>query len=201
MDEAAGKLPGKRERNRQETYDRIVGVGLQLFVAKGFEETTLDEIAQAAGIARRTLFYYFESKDDILSASHGSGFSQALGPAMRAESPDQTPITAAHSCFRKLAFRSETADSLAVDELLRSSPALRARKSGSFDTMARSMLEAMEHVWPAPERRNELRLTAMVAIGVLRLALDDWRQSKAERPLSEFIDRAFLLLEHTMQGG
>ena len=83
MDGAGGKPPGKRERNRQETHERIVTVGLKLFVEKGFEETTLDEIAQAAGIARRTLFSYFESKDDILSSSYGSGFSQALGPAMR----------------------------------------------------------------------------------------------------------------------
>jgi AcrR family transcriptional regulator len=199
MGETGGKPAGRRERNRQETHERIVTVGLKLFVEKGFEETTLDEIAQTAGIARRTLFSYFESKDDILSSSYGSGFSQALAPAIREESPDQAPLAAARSCLMKLASRYETPDSLAVDTLLRSSPALRARKSGSFDAMACSMLEAMENVWPAPDRRDELRLTATMAIGVLKLALEDWRKSAAERPLSEFIDRAFRLLPASLR--
>ncbi len=57
---------GVRERKRRETLQRITDAGIRLFVEKGYEATTLDEIAAAAGISRRTFFYYFKSKDEIL---------------------------------------------------------------------------------------------------------------------------------------
>jgi TetR/AcrR family transcriptional regulator, regulator of mycofactocin system len=40
-------------------------VGLQLFFERGFDETTVDDIAEAAGIGRRTFFRYFPSKNDL----------------------------------------------------------------------------------------------------------------------------------------
>jgi mycofactocin system transcriptional regulator len=47
--------------NREE----IEAVALELFAARGFEATTVDDIAAAVGVGRRTLFRYFESKNDI----------------------------------------------------------------------------------------------------------------------------------------
>jgi AcrR family transcriptional regulator len=37
-----------------------------LFVAQGYDETTIDDIAAAAGLSRRTLFRYFASKEDLV---------------------------------------------------------------------------------------------------------------------------------------
>jgi TetR/AcrR family transcriptional regulator, regulator of mycofactocin system len=47
------------------THAEIERVALDLFAERGFEATTVDEIAAAAGVGRRTLFRYFESKNDI----------------------------------------------------------------------------------------------------------------------------------------
>jgi AcrR family transcriptional regulator len=49
------------------TRDAIWNAALDLFAEKGFEETTVEEIAKAAGIARRTFFRQFESKSDLMS--------------------------------------------------------------------------------------------------------------------------------------
>jgi TetR/AcrR family transcriptional regulator, regulator of mycofactocin system len=58
--------PRRRGRRPSTTRDEIARVAFDLFEAEGFDETTVDDIAQAVGIARRTLFRYFPSKNDIV---------------------------------------------------------------------------------------------------------------------------------------
>lgn len=58
-----------RDRKQQMARDAIYDAAIELFAAKGFEETTADEIAEAAGVSRRTFFRYFASKDDLLAQS------------------------------------------------------------------------------------------------------------------------------------
>src|SRR6476660_6904445 len=57
---------GLRERKKQQTRDRIAREALQLFAERGYDETTLADIAEAADVASRTIFAYFESKEDIV---------------------------------------------------------------------------------------------------------------------------------------
>ena len=52
-------------RRRSTTQDHITDVALDLFAARGFDEVSVDDVAQAAGIARRTLFRYYASKNAI----------------------------------------------------------------------------------------------------------------------------------------
>ena len=61
-------MPGGtlRERQRVETRDVILDTALDLIEAKGFEHTTVEDIAAAAGISSRTFFRYFESKNSLL---------------------------------------------------------------------------------------------------------------------------------------
>jgi len=194
MEGASERKEGLRDRKRRETSERIIEKGLRLFVKNGYEATTLDAIAEAAGISRRTFFYYFRSKEDILLAAHDSGFRQALKPAMRKESPDQAPVDAARNCLIKLASRYETKESIVFDRLMQSTEALRARKEAVFVETEQILLDAMCELWPAPGRRDGLRLVAMVAMGTLRLALDKWKQNDAAQPLAHYIRQSFALL-------
>jgi len=60
-------LPQSRVgRRRSTTPEHITDVALELFTAQGFAEVSVDDVAQAAGIARRTLFRYYASKNAIL---------------------------------------------------------------------------------------------------------------------------------------
>ncbi|WP_441961577.1 mycofactocin system transcriptional regulator [Mycolicibacterium houstonense] len=62
MRQASGPRVGRRPST---TQDHISEVALGLFAARGFDEVSVDDVAKAAGIARRTLFRYYASKNAI----------------------------------------------------------------------------------------------------------------------------------------
>lgn len=60
--------PGRRERRTAETRQRLFRSALDLFAKKGFVETTVEDITEAADVGKGTFFNYFPSKDHILLA-------------------------------------------------------------------------------------------------------------------------------------
>ena len=58
----------RREQKRLDTHQALVNAAMSLFSIQGFDATTVDEIAAMAGISRRTLFRYFPTKADIVTA-------------------------------------------------------------------------------------------------------------------------------------
>ena len=57
-----------RERKRRQVEDRIVDAAFALFVERGFDTVTVDEIAQPADIGRTTVFRYFSDKQEVVFA-------------------------------------------------------------------------------------------------------------------------------------
>ncbi|MFM2087502.1 MAG: hypothetical protein RLZZ237_2371 [Pseudomonadota bacterium] len=192
-----------RERKRQLTLDLITQTGLKLFKEHGYEATTLDQIAAASGISRRTFFYYLKSKEDVLLANESGELPLALQPAFLAQSPALSPLEAARKTFLALAPLYDTPQSLAADHILRSIETLRLRKDAFFIQLEGVLAEAMYALWPDPARRPALRLDAMIAMTALRFAKENRRQDNSEgkqdHPLSYYIDQAFDLLHKSAQ--
>lgn len=57
-----------RQQRKRETRERLLDAARELFVLKGFEETTFDDIAQCVGVARQTVFNHFPRKEDFVIA-------------------------------------------------------------------------------------------------------------------------------------
>jgi TetR/AcrR family transcriptional regulator, cholesterol catabolism regulator len=71
LEEAAGcdsSPPGRRERKKLEVLARIRAAALELFTDKGYDATTVEEIAERADVAKGTFFNYFPRKDALLLA-------------------------------------------------------------------------------------------------------------------------------------
>src|SRR5690606_34331407 len=85
--------PGLRARNRDRNRAEVAAVALDLFDRRGFDEVTVDEIAEAAGISRRTFFRYFESKEDAALPAEEERL-ETLCELLAARPPDE-PVLAA----------------------------------------------------------------------------------------------------------
>lgn len=80
----AAAATDRRFRQRERTRSRILAAALELFQARGYAGTTMDEIADGADVARRTLFNHFPTKQAILAAwraERGEQLTSALSGA------------------------------------------------------------------------------------------------------------------------
>src|SRR5712692_9076265 len=64
----AAKRPGRRARHAAETRERLFRCALGLFAQRGFSDTTVEDITEAADVGKGTFFNYFPSKEHILAA-------------------------------------------------------------------------------------------------------------------------------------
>jgi AcrR family transcriptional regulator len=184
------KQEGLRERKRRETLQRISEAGLELFLAKGYEATTLDEIAAAAGISRRTFFYYFESKDELLLAYVG-GYADALKALVLESSSAGEPIDVVRDALVKLSSRFNERKMIATTRLMRENEVLRARNQAQHLKFEQAVTDGLSKLWPRKDRRDRLRVVAMMAMGALRLAVDAWLEQDGKRPLVKHIEEVF----------
>jgi AcrR family transcriptional regulator len=80
-----------QSRKQQFVRDAIFDAAIDLFAANGFDETTVEEVAKAAGISRRSFFRYFANKDDLLAQSV-LNYGAVLAEAIEACPSDLSPL-------------------------------------------------------------------------------------------------------------
>jgi AcrR family transcriptional regulator len=77
---------GLRERKKQKTRELIASTALALFAERGYQATTVAEIADEAEVSERTVFAYFPTKEDILFSDH-LAFELSLATALAERPP------------------------------------------------------------------------------------------------------------------
>jgi AcrR family transcriptional regulator len=114
-------------RARRAAHAEVVRTAMELFLEQGFEETTIDQIVEAAGISRRSFFRYFGTKEDVVLGdltAEGAKVQQAL----EAVPPEVPPWEAIEEAFLQMAGQSAGEESMRREaEMLYGTPSLRAR--------------------------------------------------------------------------
>jgi TetR/AcrR family transcriptional regulator, regulator of mycofactocin system len=86
--------PDRRERKKQETRAALEAAALRLFAEKGYEHTTVEDIADAADVAVRTFFRYYSSKQHILFGDVAHNIVGRVAKALAARPDDEHPVDA-----------------------------------------------------------------------------------------------------------
>src|SRR6187402_3828260 len=84
----------RRETKKRETRQRISDVATELFLARGFDAVTLDEIAVAAKVSKMTVFNYFARKEELMLDREDDLLLLPFREALRARPKGQPPIAA-----------------------------------------------------------------------------------------------------------
>ena len=82
-----------RERKKQHTRDALLRAAFELFMAQGYEETTVDEIVEAVDVSQRTFFRYFAGKEDVAFAVQDLVEAHFL-ETLRERPPHEAPLEA-----------------------------------------------------------------------------------------------------------
>ncbi|MEE1941890.1 TetR family transcriptional regulator [Streptomyces sp. TRM 70361] len=125
---ARPNLPNQRLKMRRE----LAAAAMELFATKGYEETTVDEIAAAAGVARRTFFRHFRSKEEAIFPDHDDTLERAravLDAAPAHENPLDTVCRGIKEVLKMYA--ASPAVSVERYRLTREVPTLREREIAS----------------------------------------------------------------------
>jgi len=92
--------PGRREQRKAETRQTISDVATRLIIERGFEAVSMSEIADAAGVSRKTVFNYFASKEQLVF-DRDEEARQLLREGMAART-SMTPLAAFQGLVREL---------------------------------------------------------------------------------------------------
>lgn len=196
--------PGRRERKKQRTREALVDAAFTLFAEKGFDATTVEEIADAVDVSSRTFFRYFASKEDV-ALTFQEEQTRAVMAAFAERPADEPIMTAlrrtvvgiARACERgELGFDSGRFACLLT--MMNDSPSLMA---GSLEHARKKQALITEMVAerlgadPARDLRPHV-IAAATTCGFQAAADAVRRHPDAFGSLSETVDRAFAVFEN-----
>jgi AcrR family transcriptional regulator len=204
----AGRVPepSLADRKRHLVVDELTEAALQTLAVKGFEATTVDEVAAAAGVSRRTFFRHFASKEDVvvhLLAALGDLIAAELASRPRAESPS---VALRHALAAGLddctpGDGDHAVKALRVAQLVLANPSLLARflehQSAWQDDL--TVLLATR-LGADPESDLRPRLAAGIALAAFQAVLRRWAATSGAEDAQALLAEAFRHLAPALDG-
>jgi AcrR family transcriptional regulator len=188
--------PGLRERKKQRTRRAIEAAALRLFEERGFEGTTIDDIAAAAEIAPRTFFHYFPSKEDVVLSDYAIRLDRivaALGRTPGGEPPWQ----GLRAAFLSVAadYEDERDQLLRRFRIISENPSVAARSLQLQAAWEDAVAEAVAGWLDVDVRQTiEPRLLAGAALAAMRASLARWLTDNGRSRVPDHVDSCFTLL-------
>ena len=184
-----------RQRKKTATRDRIRASALRLFREQGYDATTVEQIAAAAGVSHVTFFRYFPTKEDVaLSDSY-----DPLIASFIAQTPAAWPLTQRIRAVLVQGLRqvydTDRDTLLAQNKLIVSTPALRERMWAGQLATQQAILQALGQHGPNPGFQAKVIVAACLAAATT--AILAWVENDGTPELPDLIEQAFDTLTHS----
>jgi AcrR family transcriptional regulator len=184
---------GLRERTRNTVRAELAQTALKLFAEQGFEATTVEQIAAATGLSRRSFHRYFASKEDVF----GQWFietGQQLAAALESRPSEEHPWLSLRRAFDDLIQGlSGRPEAFEITRMILQTPALHATHLQKH-SLWRDALADVLHRRPAENGRPRSQIAAVSLAGAALASLDsaqtEWVAEGNEQPLDELVDQA-----------
>lgn len=165
----------------------IVGAAMSLFLSQGFGATTVEQIAQAAGISRRSYFRYFANKDEALAEALAS-IGRTTAQALAQRPPDESPWDALRHAFEPLLEQAgANPNSAALARLMLERPSLQKGKDAAWQAEIAAALEPRLSADGSPDAPLRARALAASAITCLHTAQEQWLAPEERRSLGTLL--------------
>ena len=183
--------PDWRQRKKAATSDRIRASALRLFREQGYDATTVEQIAAAAGVSHVTFFRYFPTKEDVaLSDSYDPLIASAI-----AQTPASWPlmqrIRAVLVQGLRQIYDADRDTLLAQTKLIVSTPALRERMWASQIATQQAILQALETDQQDPRARFQAKVTVAACLAAAGTAVLTWVENDGTPELPDLMEQAF----------
>jgi AcrR family transcriptional regulator len=191
---------GLRERRKAQTRRTIQEHALRLFLSKGYDATTVAEIASAADVSHMTFFRYFPSKEAVVESDD---YDPLLVGLIENRPSEEGPLSALRNAVADGLSRIYATDRDALlvrTRLILHTPALRARMGTNLvatEDLFAAALAARLH----SDVTLEIRVIAAAALATLTTALTAWVDGDGLEDLPSLVDDAFDVLTHLAAEG
>jgi AcrR family transcriptional regulator len=186
--------PDWRQRKKTATRDRIRVSALRLFREQGYEATTVEQIAAAAGVSHMTFFRYFPAKEDVVLSD---GYDPLIA-SLIAQTPAVWPLTRRIRTVLVQGLRqvydTERDTLLAQNKLIVSTPALRERLWADQIATQQLILQALSTDSP-PSFQD--RVTVAACLAAASTAILSWVENDGTPDLPDLMEQAFDTLTRT----
>jgi AcrR family transcriptional regulator len=167
-----------RERKKDQTREALAAAAFDLFQTKGYEATTVAEIARAANVSRRTFFRYFPTKDALLfidNSDHLERFRELLGAREPGDSSFD-PISRACLALAE-EYMHDRDQILARARIIESSPGLSKQERQQDLLWEQAITQALlADRQPSPLAERRARMLAGATFGAMRATMVEWHR-------------------------
>lgn len=195
----SGTTLGRRERRKHETREALETAALRLFLQRGFDETTIEDITEVADVARRTFFRYFDSKEAVLFARQEDQIALLTSElnARPADEPILTGIRAAlHALARTQSDRSE--HQLVLARIALNAPTVAAHAAHAQRRWEEAVQDWITHRLDATPDDLRPAVLAGATVAALRAALAQWVAGGGLENPADLLERALTVLQRDL---
>lgn len=190
-----------RERKKEKIRERLAAEALRLFEERGYQDTTIEEIAAAAEVSRRTFFRYFPTKEAVLFPDRErrlEAFRAHLDPSAAGGDPLQAVRRALLSLAKD--YEAHREGMVTRQRIVESSPALLALELSEDRPWEDALAAALGDRSRAPAAtRLRARILAGALMGAIRVTLREWCWRKGRVNLETLGEEALVLLAAGMR--